>query len=286
MATQEPVKRQATLKASIRLEGRSAQGSHSIIDIKPAGVGTGIVFVKGKHRIPVNFFNVRLKRWPYRTIILKDPESGAKVYTAEHILGALKAMGVHNAEIHMVKGNALPCFSDAVSPYVREIDHVGLREQDAKVPTLRLNMKAAGDMLMAGRDVNERLQKAGVSARFHDDEKLVVVTDPKLGDMLIMRPAVGEPTVTYHFDYPHKAFGGPQTYTWTIGDTEAFKKEIMNARTPGFYPKSRVGQKLMDLTSALRMHGMTHENTLLLGHPSNPQYLNPPGGVTGVRYGG
>jgi len=284
--------RQATLKAPIRLEGRSAQGSHSIIDIKPAGPGTGIVFVKGGHRIPVNFFNVRLKSRPYRTIILRDRESGEKVYTAEHILGALKAMGVHNAEIHMVKGSALPCFSDAVSPYVREIEHVGLKEQDARVPRLRVNLQAAGDMLMTGREVNERLSKAGVSAasgiKFADDEQLVVVThpNPKIGDMMILRPTEDTPKVTYYFDYPHKAFGGPQTYTWTIGDTKTFKEDIMHARAPGFYPRNWVGQKLMDITGALRMHGMTYENTLILGHPSNPNYLNPPGGATGVRYGG
>jgi UDP-3-O-[3-hydroxymyristoyl] N-acetylglucosamine deacetylase len=94
---------QATLRKTLHFEGIGLHtGAPAAVDVRPAPAGDGISFVLGATRVPASVdFVVDTAR---ATVLGRD---GATVSTTEHLLSALLAMGVSNAEIH-VDGPEIP----------------------------------------------------------------------------------------------------------------------------------------------------------------------------------
>jgi len=101
--------RQTTLKQSVVISGTGVHsGQPASLILHPADAGNGIVFVvkndaRREVRIPADFraiSNVML------CTVLSDG-SGACVATVEHLLAALRGMGIDNADIE-VDANEIP----------------------------------------------------------------------------------------------------------------------------------------------------------------------------------
>jgi UDP-3-O-[3-hydroxymyristoyl] N-acetylglucosamine deacetylase len=104
-------------------------GKEVAITLRPAPANTGIVFARvdlpGAPQVAANAFNVT------STMRATTLENGAaKVFTVEHLLAALRAMGVDNClvEINSVEP---PVTDGSALPFVRLIKTAGTAAQDA-----------------------------------------------------------------------------------------------------------------------------------------------------------
>jgi UDP-3-O-[3-hydroxymyristoyl] N-acetylglucosamine deacetylase len=122
---------QATLGAVLRFEGVGLHtGKHATIEVRPAKADSGIVFRLAAGAglglpviVPATAENV--VDTARATVIGRD---GASVSTTEHLLSALFAMGVTNAEIH-VDGPEIPARDGSAKEFVEAIDAVGIETQ-------------------------------------------------------------------------------------------------------------------------------------------------------------
>ena len=119
----------ATLAAPLRFEGVGLHtGATATMEIRPAAANMGIVFVAAGTRIPaVAEF---ASESALATVIGRD---GTTISTIEHVLSALLACGVSDAEI-VLEGPEIPILDGSARPYVEAIEAGGLREQDAARP--------------------------------------------------------------------------------------------------------------------------------------------------------
>jgi len=123
--------RQHTLAGSAIFAGTCLHtGQRVRASMRPAPADSGVVFlrtdVKGDGRIPAigrNVVNTRLN-----TVI--GNASGASVATVEHLMAALCALGVDNVLIEL-DGPEAPIMDGSAEPFIRLIDQVGVRAQDA-----------------------------------------------------------------------------------------------------------------------------------------------------------
>src|SRR5580704_1127752 len=94
---------QATLRDTLRFEGIGLHtGAHANVEVRPAQPDDGIAFVVGDTRVPATVEYVR--DTSRATVLGYD---GATISTTEHLLSALFALGVTNAEIQ-VDGPEIP----------------------------------------------------------------------------------------------------------------------------------------------------------------------------------
>jgi len=127
-----PVKRQATIKspavcAGVELHG----GNHVRIVMKPASVGTGIVFVRTditdrNNRIDVRPDNVT----KVRNCTTIGNAAGVQVATIEHLMAALAASGVDNLVVE-INGGEVPALDGSSEPFLKLIEQVGIESQAA-----------------------------------------------------------------------------------------------------------------------------------------------------------
>jgi UDP-3-O-[3-hydroxymyristoyl] N-acetylglucosamine deacetylase len=124
---------QATLRDSLRFEGVGLHtGADCRVEVRPAQPNDGLCFLLGQTRIPATVeYVVDTAR---ATVLGRD---GVSVSTTEHLLSALFAMGVTNAEI-AVEGPEIPIRDGSASEFVAGILACGLREQPALRKTLDL----------------------------------------------------------------------------------------------------------------------------------------------------
>src|SRR5580692_9958983 len=108
---------QTTLRESLRFEGVGLHtGVQCRVEVRPAPPDAGLSFLLGSTRVPATAeYVVDTSR---ATVLGRD---GATVSTTEHLLSALFAMGVSNADI-AVDGPEIPVrdgsaaeFSDAIA---------------------------------------------------------------------------------------------------------------------------------------------------------------------------
>jgi UDP-3-O-[3-hydroxymyristoyl] N-acetylglucosamine deacetylase len=123
-------------------------------------------------------------------------EGGCTLSTVEHLLAALRGLGVDNALIH-VEGPELPIMDGSALPFARLLTETGLRS----LPWPRAH-------LLIERPVELRA-----------------------GDQW-MRVSPGEPKITYTIDFPHPLIRR-QRFTVPL-KPGAFRREIAPARTFGF----------------------------------------------------
>lgn len=128
-----------TLKNEIPCVGVGLHSGQKItMTLKPAPVGTGIVFVRTditdkNNIIPATYLNVVDTR--LNTCI--GNKAGAIVSTIEHFMGALHALGISNLRVEL-NGAEVPLMDGSAQDFVTLIECAGLVEQDAPQKALRI----------------------------------------------------------------------------------------------------------------------------------------------------
>ncbi|MHC5652703.1 UDP-3-O-acyl-N-acetylglucosamine deacetylase [Stappia sp.] len=132
--------RQTTLAQSVTLEGIGVHsGDAASVSLHPADAGTGIVFVG---RDPKTGREIEIPaHWRAVTAtalctVLGDPKAGG-VSTVEHLMAALRGLGVDNAVVEM-DGPEMPIMDGSAFAFVEAIDAVGLRRLAAARRYIRI----------------------------------------------------------------------------------------------------------------------------------------------------
>ena len=125
---------QKTLREPVRLEGVGLHtGSHAVVEVLPAEAGTGIVFVlesAAGESVKVPATAEHIVDTSRATVLGRD---GATVSTIEHLLSALFAGGVSNAEIR-VEGGEIPIGDGSARGFLGAIEAAGLVSQGSPRP--------------------------------------------------------------------------------------------------------------------------------------------------------
>jgi len=126
------IRRQSTLSgpavtAGIELHG----GEHTRMVMRPAPMGTGLVFI----RTDVTDRDNRIEVCPDAVTGVKNcttlsNAAGVKVCTIEHLLAALAASGIDNLFIDL-DGEELPALDGSSEPFLKLIEQVGIVRQAA-----------------------------------------------------------------------------------------------------------------------------------------------------------
>ena len=132
---------QKTIKKNIYFKGVGLHsGKLTEICIKPSEPDTGIVFkridLKNENLIFPNFSNV--SNTSLNTTI--SNESGAKVSTIEHLMGALFGLGIDNALIE-INNEEVPILDGSAKNFVKKILSVGLKISNKPIKIIKINKK-------------------------------------------------------------------------------------------------------------------------------------------------
>jgi UDP-3-O-[3-hydroxymyristoyl] N-acetylglucosamine deacetylase len=124
--------RQTTLRLPVSVTGIGVHsGQPATLTLNPADPNTGIVFVRtgleGADR-EVAARHDAVIATDFATVL--GDRNGPLVSTTEHVLAALRGMGVDNATIE-VDGPEAPIMDGSAAPFVAAIDQVGIVEQSA-----------------------------------------------------------------------------------------------------------------------------------------------------------
>jgi UDP-3-O-[3-hydroxymyristoyl] N-acetylglucosamine deacetylase len=187
---------QKTLAQALSFTGIGLHTGRPVhVTIQPAGANHGLRFVRadlpGKPEILAHYTRV-----VDTTRATTLGEGGFTLSTVEHLLAALRGLGVDNARIQ-VAGPELPIMDGSAAPFSSLLSAAGLRE----LPWPR---------------------------------SYVLIRKPvelKQGDQW-MRVVPGKPSITYTIDFNHPLIQR-QRYSVTL-ESENFRSEIAPARTFGF----------------------------------------------------
>jgi UDP-3-O-[3-hydroxymyristoyl] N-acetylglucosamine deacetylase len=173
-------------------------GDRVRLAVRPAPVGTGIVFVRTDirdrdNRIPVSGEAVVDAR--LNTMI--ENAAGVRLSTIEHLMAAFAALGVSNAVVE-VDGPELPILDGSALQFVQLLDRAGFRQQEAPVRYI---------------EILEPI-------RVQEGDKSAVLLPC---DRYEMR---------FEIDFPTPVIGN-QVVDFVV-DEQTFRDEIMAARTFGF----------------------------------------------------
>ncbi len=120
--------RQTTLREQVSVSGIGVHSGLPVnLTINPADADTGIVFCRtdaegGEREVRADFRSVTATEL---ATVLGD-ESGVLCSTAEHILAALRGLGVDNALVE-IDGPEVPIMDGSAAPFVAAIDQVGIK---------------------------------------------------------------------------------------------------------------------------------------------------------------
>ncbi len=126
------VRRQSTLLntamcAGVELHG----GEHTRLVMRPAPIGTGLVFVRSDITDRDNKVIVRPDAVTgVRNCTTLSNAAGVKVSTIEHLLAALSATGIDNLFLDL-DGEELPALDGSSEPFLKLIEQVGIERQAA-----------------------------------------------------------------------------------------------------------------------------------------------------------
>ena len=124
------VRRQSSLCATAMTAGIELHGgNHTRLIMRPAPIGTGLVFVRTDildrdNRIPVSLDAVT----GAKNCTSLSNAAGAEVSTVEHLLAALAAAGIDNL-IMEIDGKELPALDGSAAPFLQLIEQVGVCRQ-------------------------------------------------------------------------------------------------------------------------------------------------------------
>ncbi len=225
---------QRTLKSPVEYRGIGLHSGKEIrIVVRPAEVGTGVSFVRTDiedHPV-VRAHGANMKARQRRTCI---QDGRAEVYTCEHLLAALFALGIDNAIIE-IDGEEVPGLDGSASEFFR-----GLRDSGT------VEMRAPRAVYAVKQPIYVRDGQASIVAL----------------------PGSGRLTIEYHFDYQGKNGSVPPARQ-IVGfelSAESFERDIAQARTFVF------AHEVEALRAAGLGKGATAQNTLVVGPdgPPNP----------------
>jgi UDP-3-O-[3-hydroxymyristoyl] N-acetylglucosamine deacetylase/3-hydroxyacyl-[acyl-carrier-protein] dehydratase len=217
---------QRTLKTEVDLSGVGLHsGKTTRVVLKPADAGSGISFVRtdldGEPEVRAVAANLKARE---RRSCLQN--GAAEVYTVEHLLAALWALGIDNVEIH-IDGEEVPGMDGSAREFVQSIRGAGAVEQ--KAPRKSYSVK----------------------------EPIFV----REGNATIVAlPGSGALSLEYHLDYT--APGGQQPTRQTVAfawNADAFERDIAQARTFVFE------HEVEALVAAGLGKGASYQNTLVVG---------------------
>jgi len=132
---------QKTVKQPINFTGIGLHsGKLTEICIKPSEPDTGIVFkridIKNNNLIFPNFSNV--SNTSLNTTI--SNESGVKVSTIEHLMGALFGLGIDNALIE-IDNEEVPILDGSAKEFIFKIKNKGVEVSDSPIKIIKINNK-------------------------------------------------------------------------------------------------------------------------------------------------
>jgi len=132
---------QKTLKETITIDGVGLHSGKKVhMEIKPAKPNTGIVFkrtdIKNNNIVMPGVFNV--SNAAYCTTISND--SGIRVSTIEHLMGALFGLGVDNAFIE-INDEEVPILDGSAKIFVSEINRVGIKTSETPIKIIKIEKK-------------------------------------------------------------------------------------------------------------------------------------------------
>ena len=124
--------RQTTLRSPVTVTGVGVHsGSTVTLTLSPADINSGFVFVRtgldGADR-EVQATAASVIATDFATVL--GDQNGPCVSTAEHVLAALRGMGVDNAIIE-VDGPEVPIMDGSAAPFVAAIESAGIVQQSA-----------------------------------------------------------------------------------------------------------------------------------------------------------
>jgi UDP-3-O-[3-hydroxymyristoyl] N-acetylglucosamine deacetylase len=138
---------QATLRERIDFEGVGLHtGAVCRVAVLPAAPDAGFTFVSADVRVPALVENVI--DTSRATVLGKD---GVSISTTEHLLSALFAMGVSNADI-LVEGPEIPICDGSAAVFCERIEQTGVALQNVERTTLEVSEPVFvrdGDKLIA-----------------------------------------------------------------------------------------------------------------------------------------
>lgn len=121
--------RQTTLRSHVTLTGVGVHsGAPVTLVLGPAEVDAGYIFVRTDADREIRATASSVTATELQTVL--GDKSGPVVSTAEHVLAALRGMGVDNATIE-VDGPEIPIMDGSAAPFVAAIDSAGVVQQSA-----------------------------------------------------------------------------------------------------------------------------------------------------------
>src|SRR5947209_3818631 len=131
--------RQTTLRSQATVTGVGVHSGLPVsLTVGPASIDAGFIFVRaapGGCEREVQATAESVISTEFATV-LGDCD-GPLVSTAEHVLAALRGMGIDNATIE-IDGPEVPIMDGSAAPFVAAIDQAGILTQSAPRPHLRL----------------------------------------------------------------------------------------------------------------------------------------------------
>ena len=216
---------QRTLKAPVEYRGVGLHSGKEIkVVVRPAEAGTGVSFVRTDivEQPVVRATGANMKARQRRTCI---PDGRAEVYTCEHLLAALYALGVDNALVE-IDGEEVPGLDGCALEFARALRDAGTVETRSPRPLYSVK-----------QPIYVREGQASIVAL----------------------PGSGKLTVEYHLDYATKNGAGAKQIVAFELTPENFEREIAPARTFVF------AHEVEALRAAGLGKGATPQNTLVMG---------------------
>ncbi len=130
---------QKTVKKKVSFSGVALHSGLNVnICIKPGQVNSGIIFkrvdLKNNNLVFPNFMNV--SNTSLNTTI--ENESGVKVSTIEHLMGALFGLGIDNALIE-IDNEEVPILDGSAKVFIEKIVSVGIEISDSPIKIIKIN---------------------------------------------------------------------------------------------------------------------------------------------------
>ncbi len=127
-----PIQRQATLRAPAACDGIALHGGHHVhLVMKPAPVGTGIVFIRTDISTCENDIHVSADTvTDVKRCTTIANYAGIGVSTIEHLMAALSASGVDNMFIE-IDGPEVPALDGSSEQFLHMIENAGVLSQPA-----------------------------------------------------------------------------------------------------------------------------------------------------------
>ena len=261
--------RQTTVAREIELKGTGVHsGAPVSLVLHPAEANTGLRFIVSKRgrivaEIPADVRFV--KNLTLCTVIGDD--TGASVSTVEHLLAALRGLGVDNCYIE-VDSKEVPIMDGSAGPFVDAIDEAGIRELSEPRTFLKVLKPVRAE---DGDCWGELVPHNGFHLDIEIDFDTPLIGRQRLG--LEMSPSTfrGEISRARTFGFMRDverlwkaglALGASLDNTVAIGDDRIMNREGLR------YPQEFVRHKLLDAVGDLA----------LAGHPILGSYRSVRGG--------